>query len=139
MFSERGTIGPCFQGVSVFLMQRPLKGLVWLVNGLYLRALDAGKLNEKYNSGTKPRSGSRGKSLDTSTAGPPLHSTQEYCSPTHAGGLPTGTNCSSQSDFPKDTIKECSGQLRGRDSVHVFEYFYVAVSSRAGFHVPYCE
>lgn len=108
------------------------------VKGLYIQVLDAGKLKQKYNSGTKPRSGSRGKSLDTSTAGPPLCSTQEYCSPTHAGGLPTGSYCSSQSDFPKDTTKECQGQLRGRDSVDVFEYFAVAVSRRARFPIPYC-
>lgn len=48
--------------------------------------------------------------------------------PSNAGGLPTGSNFTSQSDFPKDATKECSGQVRGRDSENVFEYFYVAVS-----------
>lgn len=42
------------------------------VKDLYLQALDAGKSKQKYNSGTQPRSGSRGKSLRTRTAGPPL-------------------------------------------------------------------
>lgn len=78
--------------------------------------------------------------LDTCTAGPSLGCTQEYCSPSNAGGLPTGRNFSSQSDFPKDTTKECSGQVGGRDSVDVFEYFYAAaVRGRAQFHVQYCE
>lgn len=109
-----------------------------LVKGLYQRVLDAGKWKQKYKSGPKPRSGSGGKRLDSSTGGPPLRSTQEYCSPAPAGGLPTGSNCRSQSEFPKDTTKECwGGQTGGRDPVDAFEYFYVALRDLAWFHGQY--
>lgn len=63
------------------------------------------------NSGRQPRNESKGKSVDASTAAPPPCFTLEYCSPTYAGGLPTDSNYSSQSDFPKDTTKECLGQV----------------------------
>lgn len=148
MFTEYGTIGSCFQRISgvfffVFFLCNSLSrvsfGWSGLVKDLYLRPLDAGKLQQKYNSGIKPRSGSGGKSLDASTAGPPLPSTQEYCSPTHAGGSPTGSNCSTLSDFPKDTTKECWGQVGVGELVDVFEYFYVAVSDRARLHVQLCK
>lgn len=49
----------------------------------------------------------------------------------NAGGLPTGSHFTSQSDFPKDTTKECSGQAGGRDSENAFGYFYAAVSGQA--------
>lgn len=64
MFTEYETIGPSFQKISGFFLCNNLSrvsfGWSVLVKGLYLRALDAGKLKQKYNSGTKPRSGSRG-------------------------------------------------------------------------------
>lgn len=68
-------------------------------------------MKQKHNSGPKPRSRSRGKWLDTRTARPPLCSTQEDCSPPNAGGLPPASHFSSQSHFPKDPTKECSGQV----------------------------
>lgn len=128
LFTEYGTILSSFQRIST---APPRVSFGWsvLVKDLYQRALDAGKWKQKYNSGPKPRSGSGGKRLDSSTGGPPLCSTQEYCSPAPAGGLPTGSNCRSQSEFPKDTTKECwGGQTGGRDPVDAFEYFYVALS-----------
>lgn len=74
--AEIGTKGLNFHRTSVFLQCKNLSGVSFgplrPVEGHYLWALDAGKSFKKQedNSGRQPRSESRGKSMDTSTAAP---------------------------------------------------------------------
>lgn len=79
---------------------------------------------QKDNGGRQPRSESRGKYLDPSTAAPPLHFIFEHCSPTPAGGSShTNSICSSRLDFPKDTSEECEGQeFSGTESFYSLLY-----------------
>lgn len=69
------------------------------------------------------------KSTDTSTITPLLLLYALPLSivlPAPAGGLvPTDSNYISLSDFPKDTTKECLGQVRGKYSVGSTECFYI--------------
>ena len=69
------------------------------------------KKKEKDNSGIQPRSESKGKSLDASSGELLSAAPWEYCSHTPAGELPTDSNCSSPSEFPKDMSEECQGQV----------------------------
>lgn len=61
--------------------------------------------------------------------------TLEYCSPAPAGGLPTDSNYSRWSDFPKDTTQECEGQLAGRSAVDAAKRLSVGVNSCACFYI----
>lgn len=116
-------------------MQPPLKGLVWLVSaGERPLSLSVGCRKVT----TKKTTVEQSQEVGAEGSGCTL-ALQDLLSAPHrnivlrsnAGGLPTGSHFTSQSDFPTDTTKECSGQAGGRDSENALGYFYVAVSGRA--------
>lgn len=92
------------------------------VKGHYLWTLNTGKSlqQQKDNSGRRPRSESRGKALDASTAATPLRPPSSSSPWSIVVPLPQVDHLHTviQTDFPKDTTKECQGQVWARHPVN---------------------